>query len=131
MSIFLKTVAGIMVAVILGLSLAKQGKDISLLLVIGVCAMVMLSAMEYFRPVIDFIYKLQIMGKLDSQMLTVLLKAVGIGILAEITGMICTDSGNAALGKALQVMASVVILCMSVPLLTELMSLLEGILGDV
>ncbi len=130
MDIFLKTVAGILVTVILGLCLAKQGKDTALLLIIGVCVMVMLSAMEYFRPVIDFIQKLQIMGKLDSDMLAILIKAVGIGVLSEITGMICADSGNSALGKSLQIMASVVILCMSVPLLTELMSLIEGILGD-
>ena len=131
MNIFLKSAAGILIAVIIGHSLSKQNKDTALLLVMGVCVMVLISAMEYFQPVVDFFQKLQSMGNLDSQMLSVLLKTVGIGVLSEITALICADSGNAALGKGLQILASAVILWMSVPLMTELMSLIEGILGGV
>ena len=102
MNIFLKSTAGILIAVIIGHSLSKQNKDTALLLVMGVCVMVLISAMEYFQPVVDFFQKLQSMGNLDSQMLSVLLKTVGIGILSEITALICADSGNAALGKGLR-----------------------------
>lgn len=131
MEIFIKSVSGILVAVILGQSLSKQGKDVALLLTMGVCAMVLLAAMRYFKPVVDFFQKLQTLGKLNGEMLSVLLKSVGIGILAEITGMFCSDSGNAALGKAIHVLASGVILCLSVPIMTELITLIEEILVSV
>lgn len=131
MDIFIKSVSGIFVAVILGQSLSKQGKDMALLLTMGVCAMVLVAALRYFQPVVDFFHKLQSLGKLNGEMLSVLLKAVGIGILAEISGMICSDSGNAALGKAIHVLASGVILCLSVPIMTELITLIEEILVSV
>lgn len=131
MHVFLKAVAGIMIAVILSLSLAKHGKDTAIVLVLGVCAMIMLGAMEYMEPIIQFFNKLQSLGNLNEQMLSVLIKATGIGILSEIAGTICTDSGNTALGKSLQIMATAVILWLSIPVMSELLSLVEEILGAV
>lgn len=131
MSIFMKAVAGIIIAVILSLTLAKHGKDTALVLVLGVCVMIILGAMEYLKPIVQFFDKLKSMGKLNEQMLSVLIKATGIGILSEIAGTICTDSGNASLGKSLQIMATAVILWLSIPIMSELLSLIEGILGAV
>ena len=64
-------------------------------------------------------------------LIAILLKAVGIGILSEITCMICTDSGNAALGKVIQFLTSAVILWLCIPLFTQLIELIEGVLGAV
>ncbi len=131
MDIFLKTIAGIMISVVLGLVLSKQGKDMALLLSVTVCCMIVTAAFMYLKPVVTFFKKLEAMGNLDNQMLKILLKAVGIGLLAEITSLICTDAGNAALGKGLQFLATAVILWISIPLLNELLTLLETILGAV
>lgn len=131
MDTFLKAAGGVLITVVLGLALAKQGKDISLLLTIAVCAMVVAAAATYLEPVIDFFQRLEDVGKLDGGMLQTLVKIVGIGLLAEITGLICTDAGNASLGKSIQILASAVILWMSIPLLTALLELLEEILGAI
>ena len=131
MDIFLKSVAGVLIAVVLCLVLAKQGKDMSLLLTIAVCCMVVSAAVSYLQPVVDFLQRLETLGQLNSQMLSILLKAVGIGLLAEITGLVCADAGNASLGKVLQLLASAAILWIAIPLLNELMELIETILGAV
>ena len=131
MDVFIKVAAGVLIAVVLGLTLAKQGKDISVLLTLAVCCMVVTAAVTYLTPVVDFFERLQSIGQLDSGMVTILLKAVGIGLLAEVTGLVCTDAGNAALGKALQIFAAAVILWMSIPLLTGLLDLVEEILGEI
>lgn len=131
MNVFVKTIAGILIALVLGIVLDKQGKDISLLLTLAVCSMVMLAVVNYLQPVIAFIRRLQTIGQLDSGILQILMKSVGIGLLAEITGHICSDAGNAALGKTLQVLATVVILWMSIPLLNQLIDLIGQILGEV
>lgn len=131
MDIFIKAAGGVLVALVLHLILAKQGRDISLLLTIAVCCMVASSAVSYLGPVIVFFEKLQTLGQIDSGMLEIILKAVGIGLLSEITCLICTDAGNAALGKTLQLLASAVILWMSVPLFNSLISLVEEVLGSV
>lgn len=131
MDVFFKAVAGILIAVVLGLALNKQGKDMSVLLTIAVCCMVMAGAISYLSSVVGFFHRLQSIGNLDPGMLEILLKAVGIGLLAEIACLVCTDAGNAALGKSLQILAAAVVLWMSVPLFSGLLELVEQILGEV
>ena len=131
MNVFVKAAAGVLVALILHLILTRQGKDFSVLLTVAVCCMMAAAAMEHLEPVIAFFEKLQTLGQLDSSMMTIILRAVGIGLLAEIVGLVCSDAGNAALGKTLQILASAVILWMSVPLFTSLIELVEEILVSV
>lgn len=93
--------------------------------------MVVMVAASYLEPVVDVFHKLQSWGQLDWDMLSIVLKALGIGLVAEIACLICADAGNAALGKALQYLATVVILWLSVPLLSSLMDLITQIMGEV
>lgn len=131
MELFLKAAAAIIFAVIFGLTLSKHGKDISLLLSILACCMVAAAALSYLEPVIRFFQELQSTAKLEPEMLSILLKAVGIGLLAEITNLVCTDAGNATLGKTLQILAAAVILWLSLPLFRGLMNLVQNILGEI
>ena len=129
MDIFLRVTAGILIAVVLNVVIAKQGKDISLLLVLAVCTMVATVAVEFFREIITFLRKLESVGNLNGGMLKILLKCVGIALLSEISGMICTDFGNASLSKILHMLATAVILWLALPVFTELIELAEQILG--
>lgn len=131
MDMFIRAAAAVLLAVIMVLTLGMQNKQTALLLVLAVCAMLGIMAVSYLQPVMEFIGTLQIIGKLDAGMLQILLKAVGIGFIGELTSLICTDSGNAALGKGIQILCAAVILRLSLPLLEKLMKLLEQILGEV
>ncbi len=128
MDIFFKATAGILVALILYLVLLKQGKDYSVLLTLFVCCCVSVAAMSHFGNIVDLLRNLQTKGQIDSQMFRIILRAVGIGILAEITSTICADAGNAALGKTIQFLSSVIVLWMSIPIFESLISLVEEIL---
>ena len=128
---FLKATACVLVALILYLVLVKQSKDLSLMLAIVVCVLVAISAIEYLMPVVELFETLKSIGKLNNQMLRILLQAVGIGILAEIAALLCADSGNAAMGKTLQLLSGVVILWLSVPLFTEMIDLIREILQTI
>ena len=131
MDIFVKVTAGILITAILSLVLAKQCADVSLLLTVAVCCMVIAAAFSYLSPVLDFARRLVELGELDHNLLNVLLKVVGIGLLSQIAGFICADAGNQTLGKVLQIMTTAVILCISVPVLEEMLSLIEAVLGEV
>lgn len=131
MSIFVKATGGVLIAVILYLVLSKQGKELSILLSIAVCCMVAMAAASYIRPVVDFMLRLQSLGEMDADLLEMLLRSVGIGMLSEVTALICTDAGNASMGKVLQILGCTVILGMSVPLFSSLISLIEEILVSV
>lgn len=130
MDIFLKAVAAVLITTILCLVMAKQGKDFSLLLTIAVCCMVITAAVAYLKPVFSFFERLTQLGEINTQMLSVLLKSVGIALLSEVTELVCKDSGNATLGKALHILACAVILWLSIPLLNELLDLMETIFSS-
>lgn len=130
MDIFLKVTAAILLSAILSLVLSKQGAEISLLLTIAVSCMILIAALTYIKPILDFSRKLVTIGGIRTELLEILLKVVGIGMISQIAGLICADSGNQSLGKALQIMTIAVILCLSIPVLEEMLSLIETVLTD-
>lgn len=91
--------------------------------------MAAVAAVEYLRPVIDFIKQLENVGGLDHSLIRILLKVTGIGLICEIGAMVCTDSGCSALGKTVKILGSAVILWLSLPLYAMLVELLQRILG--
>lgn len=128
MEIFVKSIAGALVALIMYLILAKQGKDISVLLTVAVCCMLAVSAIQYIEPVITFVNRLQQLSSMEPSMLQIILRSVGIGLLGEIASLICADAGNAALGKSIQLLACGTVLWLSIPLFTEMIDLIEEVL---
>lgn len=130
MGLYLQAAAGALIAVVLGLTLHRQGQETGLLLTMAVCCMICVIGLKYLEPVLEFLGQLEDLGTLDSDLVTVLLKVTGIGFLSEIAGLICADAGNSALGKSLQILGSAVILWLSIPLFRALLDLLQQILGE-
>ncbi len=129
MEIVLKAAAGALVASILCLALDKR--EISALLAMSACVMLLLPAVTYLSPVLDFLRELEELGSLNGSMVAILFKVTGIGLLSEIAGMICADAGNASLGKALHILCTAVILWQSIPIFQALLGLIQQILGEV
>lgn len=128
MELFWKAAAGILMALIFVLTLGKQ-QDMGTLLTIAVCCMTGIAAMQLLGPVLDFLYELQILTYMDGSVLKTLFQLVGIGLIAELVAMICSDAGCASLGKTLQVLASSVILYLSIPIFQSLIDLIQEIMG--
>ena len=117
-----------LVCVLLYLILAKKDPDIASVVTLGACCIILIGALVYLEPVVSLIQELQAMGKLNTQFITILLKCTGIGLLSEVTSLLCQDLGNTALGKTLQISACAVILWLFLPLFTQLLSLLSQIM---
>lgn len=128
MNDFLKASGLVLVGVILCLILSGYGKHFNALISICVCVAVAIAAINYLEPLLDFFFHLQSLGSWNSEVMKILMKAVGIGILSQITSLICADSGNGALGKALQLFSTAIILWLSLPLFKELLELINNLL---
>lgn len=128
MVLFLKTIAITMISLIVWMLLSKQSKEISLSLSIIVCCIILIAAMAYVKPVLDFLARLENLGQLDSEMISILLNAVGIILLSELVALLCKDSGNAALGNSVQLLGTAVILWLSLPMLNSVLDTIEEIL---
>ena len=131
MKLFIQAAAAVVTAAILGLCLDRQGKDIALVLTVFVCTLVLSAAVVYIKPVMDFAVKLRDWIRIDHTILGTLVKVVGIGMVSEISVMICGDAGRASLGKAVQILSSGVILAVSLPIFSLVLELIDSLLGGV
>ena len=127
MELFWKAAAGILITALLSLTL---GKDMGFLLCLVVCAMGSMITLEYLEPVIDLLQRLEAMADLQSGMLGILLKAMGITMISELASVVCDDSGNSSLGKSVRILAKAAILWLSVPLFQAVLTILQQILGE-
>ena len=126
MALYLKCAAAALMGVVLILALGR--KDQGLLLSLAICVMIAMAAADYLDPVLELLRSLERLGGLDGAMTAILFKCVGIGLITEIAGMVCIDSGNASMAKALQLLGTAVVLWLSVPLFNGLLELIQEIL---
>lgn len=126
----MKALACGLAGIVLQQLLDRQGSGVGIPFAVAVCLFVLAAAVSYLQPVLEFLQVLQKIACLDQQMLSVLLKAVGIGLVAEIASLICADSGNGALGRTIEIAAAAALLWLSIPMLTALLELLQRITGE-
>lgn len=131
MNIIFKIVGIAMVSIVLCLFVEKQNKDLAILLSIAAICGIFLYAGNVLSSVMNFVDELHAIGDLNKEFLSILMKATGIGLVTEISVLICTDSGYAALGKTIQLAGVLAIICTSLPLFSALLELLNNILGEV
>lgn len=129
MDAFWKTAAAVLLTIILSLAIEKQGKDVSIILILTVICMTVRTVLSYLEPVFDFLRELETIGDFGNGMLEILLKAVGIALVTEIACLVCQDSGAGSLGKGLQMLGSAAILYLSIPICRTLIHLIQDILG--
>ena len=128
MALYLKCAGAALAGVVLVLTLGRR--ELGLVLSAAICVMIAIVALEYLEPVLDLLRRLEDLGRLDGAMIAILLKCVGIGLITEIAGMVCSDGGNGAMARALQLLGTAVILWMSIPLFDGLLSLIQEILEE-
>ena len=126
MELYWKAVAAVLLGVVLVLTLRRQ--ELGLLLSMTVGMMVLMVAMTYLKPVLELLDTLKALGNLDGDLIAILMKGVGIGLVTEVAVLVCNDSGNGSMVKALQLLGTVVILWMSMPLFTALLELIQEML---
>lgn len=131
MTEYLQWAAVVLIGLILSLVLGKQSKDMSLLLTLAVCVLVCLGALEFLEPVTELIRELRRLSGLDSEAISILLKATGIGLLSELAGLLCADAGENALGKVLQILSNAAILWLSIPLFRKIIEMIGEVLAEI
>ena len=119
-----------MVAVVLILTIRRQNGEMALILSVMTCCMLLLAGLKLLQPVFAFLRRLQNIGQLDTDMTAILLKSVGVALLSEIAGLVCKDSGNEAMGKAIGVVCTAAILYLALPVFDALLTILESVLVE-
>ena len=126
---FWKTTALVLLTVILSLSLDKTERDISAVMGIVALCVAACAAVTILEPVLNYLVELQRLFHLPDDLISILMKAVGIALVAELSATICADAGNASLGKMLQILGGAAVLTLSVPMFRTLMTIIKEMIG--
>lgn len=130
MELLLKGLACALAGVVLLRLLDKQGSAVGIPLALVICLLILGVAVSYLQPVVQLLKTIAKLTALDNQMLSIILKAIGISLICQIAALICGDSGSAALGRAIEMTAAAALLWLSVPLINGLLELVQRILGE-
>lgn len=128
---FWKAVATVLIALVMGIALEKQSKDLGVLLIITVCCAVSVSALSYLKPVLNFLRDMQNLAGFQSELMRPLIRILGIGMASELISTICTDAGSGSYGKVLRILSSAAILSLSIPIFHTVLSVIREILGGI
>ena len=126
---FWKTTALVLLTVILSLSLDKTERDISAVMGIVALCIAACAAVTILNPVLNYLVELQRLFHLPDDLISMLLTAVGVALVAELSASICADAGNASLGKMLQILGGAAVLTLSVPMFRTLMTIIKEMIG--
>ena len=117
------------IAVIFATVLKKHCTELSLLLGLGTGVIIGIFFLRLLKPILSFAEELRQLSGLSSELLEPVIKCLGIGILSQISVNVCSDSGQNAIGKMIEISGCVLCLYVSLPLFRGVITLL-GSLGN-
>lgn len=129
MEAFWKAAAIMILTVILSSTLGKTEKDISAVLSVAACCMILTVALQYLSDVVVFLWELGNSQKSGTPFIGILLKISGVALVTEISSLFSSDAGNSSLGKAMQILGNSVILFLSLPIFEAFLTMIQEIMG--
>jgi len=126
-----KLFGGAIIAVMLLVILRRESPDMALS--VKMCAGVILAVacIASMTPVIEYVGEVGESFGADESLsgaIEVLLKALGVSILAHVTANICRDAGEGSIAYYVELGAKIEILILSMPLLADIISLAAELL---
>jgi len=107
----------------------KQVKpDFASIVAIAGGVLILLMLIDYLEQIVGVFQLIVEKTNLSPTILTTILKIIGVGYLTEFTSNICIDSGSSSLSSKVLLAGKVIILFMSIPILTNIIDLIVGIL---
>lgn len=127
----LKLFGGAIIAVLIIVILRRESPDMALS--VKMCAGVILAVacIASMTPIIEYVGEIGESFGADeslSMAIEVLLKALGVSILAHVTANICRDAGEGSIAYYVELGARIEILILSLPLLVDIISLAAELL---
>lgn len=123
-----KIAAVCLLGTVLTLLLKKTSPDMSLLLALAVCVIVLAMLAKELEAVAGFLRELLERGGLSDELFAPLLKTVGIAIISRTGGALCRDAGEGAMAGLVEMAGAFSAILVSLPLFRAAWQMLEGLL---
>ncbi len=128
-----ETLVGVMglllCAAMLAVVLRGQRPELALGLSLAAGAVVLLLLLQQLTPLLSSIRALLQEGSIPTHYITAVLKAAGICLLTQLTADTCRDAGEGALASKAELAGRLMLLVLTVPLFTDILSLVTALIG--
>lgn len=124
-----KIAALAIVSAVLCVLIRENQKPVSILLSLFGCIGLILIGFAFFEPVIAVLDKLADLSGVEDEIVAPMLKVAGVGLLTQISAGICTDAGEGALAKSVELVGTVLAMYASLPLILAVLELVEKMMG--
>ena len=115
--------------VMLALMLRQQKSEYALYISLAAAVLILVFSAGRLAAVMETIQKIEAYIRIDSAMVKILVKMIGITYVAEFATGICRDAGFGALGNQIEMFARLSLMAVSVPVLLALLETGEGLFG--
>lgn len=83
---------------------------------------------DELRTIFDYFLTIFNRTNLDYGLFSNVLKIIGVGFLTEFANNVCVDTGNASIGDKIIIAGKILIVCLALPLITDLLDVIIEIL---
>lgn len=122
-----KILAFALVALVLILIVEKNNKEMGVLLILLASIGILVGVFSSIKEVITILKKLADGAGINSKYLSIIIKVTGIAYLVEIVKNVCVDAGNSSLATKVELAGKLSIAILTIPLITNVISLVEGL----
>ena len=114
------------VGMLIALTFRKQQADMSVIVSIGICLLLMFFMVQAFDALVSFIQK--IAGYMNLEYVGVLLKLIGIAYVCEFASGLCKDAGYQAISGQIEVAGRVAMMIITIPVMLAIIDTIEQFL---
>lgn len=129
MGVMIRIAAVAILAAVLCVMVRQEEKAVAMGLSALSCAVVLVLGFRFLQPIWTLLKELEALSGLGGGVMKPLFKVVGIGLLTQIAGSICSEAGEVSLAKAVEISGTVLAVYASLPLLASVLSLVEKLIG--
>jgi len=123
-----KVAAVAIIAAVCAVVVKKNVQDLGMVLAIGAGVIILLFVLGAVEQIRSFMDELTEMAGLAPEVITPVIKTVGIAIITRVTAEICRDAREGGIATATETAGAILALLVALPLLRAVIKTISGLL---
>lgn len=128
MDILIICITGI-VGSILALIVKQYKPEFAILITVVASVVILFIIADYIFEAVSVLSSLSEKTGIESEMMSSILKIIGVGYITEFSSNICEDSGNKSIGDKINLGGKIIILIVALPVLTAVIEVISGLIA--
>ena len=114
----------IIIAIILALSLKSRNPEISSIISVGLCLVIISVCVDMLNIIINKVKSISSNVDIDKTYIFILLKLIGIAYICEFASGISKDAGYSAVASQIELLGKLTMLMVSLPVLEQVIEII-------